>query len=41
MMYVLTVNTLVTVYDNEKDARKAFHSAVTKYGHGNVEVAYV
>jgi hypothetical protein len=41
MMYVLTVNTLVTVYDNEKDARKAFHSAVTKYGHGNVEVTYV
>jgi len=40
MMYVLTVNTLVTVYDNEKDARKAFHSAVTKYGHGNVEVTY-
>jgi len=40
-MYVLTVNTLVTVYDNEKDARKAFHSAVTKYGHGNVEVTYV
>jgi hypothetical protein len=39
-MYVLTVNTLVTVYDNEKDARKAFHSAVTKYGHGNVEVTY-
>ena len=40
MMYVLTVNTLVTVYDNEKDARKAFHTAVTKYGHGNVEVTY-
>ena len=41
IMYVLTVNTIVTVYDNEKEARKAFHSAVSVYGHGNVEVAYV
>jgi len=40
-MYVLTVNSIVTVYDNEKEARKAFHSAVSVYGHGNVEVAYV
>ena len=41
IMYVLTVNTIVTVYDNEKEARKAFHSAVSVYGHGNVEVACV
>ena len=41
IMYVLTVNTIVTVYDNEKEARKAFHSAVSVYGHGNVEVAVV
>ena len=40
-MYVLTVNSIVSVYDNEKEARKAFHSAVSVYGHGNVEVAYV
>ena len=40
-MYVLTVNSIVTVYDNEKEARKAFHSAVSVYEHGNVEVAYV
>ena len=41
IMYVLTVNTIVTVYDNEKEARKAFHSAVSVYGHGKVEVAVV
>ena len=39
-MYVLTVNSIVTVYDNEKEARKAFHSAVSVYGHENVEVTY-
>ena len=40
-MYRITINNVVYLYDNEKDARKAFHSAVTKYGHGNVEVTYV
>jgi hypothetical protein len=40
-MYVLTVNSIISVYDNEKEARKAFHSAVSVYGHVNVEVAYV
>ena len=40
-MYVLTVNSIVSVYDNEKEARKAFHSAVSDYGIVNVEVAYV
>ena len=41
IMYVLTVNSIVTVYDNDKCARKAFHHAVQKYGINNVEVAYV
>ena len=40
IMYVLTVNSIVTVYANEKEARKAFHSAVSVYGHENVEVTY-
>ena len=40
-MYVLTVNSIISVYDNEREARKAFHSAVSEYGHVNVEVAYV
>lgn len=31
-MYSLTVNGVVTLYDNEKEARKAFHNSVSVYG---------
>jgi|TARA_B110001450_G_scaffold177590_1_gene165921 hypothetical protein len=37
-MYSLTVNGVVTLYDNEKEARKAFHNSVSEYGHENVMV---
>jgi len=39
--YKLMIGSIVYIYDNEREARKAFHSAVSVYGHGNVEVAYV
>ena len=40
-MYVLTIGTIVYLYDNEKDARKAFHQSVQKNGINNVKVTYV
>ena len=40
-MYVLTIGSIVYLYDNEKDARKAFHQSVAKNGINNVEVTYV
>ena len=38
IMYVLTINGIVTVNDNEKDARKAFHESVAKNGLDNVKI---
>ena len=38
IMYVLTINGIVYLYDNEKDARKAFHESVAKNGHDNVKI---
>lgn len=40
IMYVLTINGIVYLYDNEKDARKAFHESVAKNGLDNVKVTY-
>jgi len=40
-MYVLTIGSIVYLYDNEKDARKAFHQSVVKNGINNVKVKYV
>ena len=37
-VYVLTINGIVYLYDNEKTARKAFHESVTKNGHANVTI---
>ena len=37
-MYVLTINGIVYLYDNEKDARKAFHQSVAKNGLDNVKI---
>ena len=37
-MYVLTINGIVYLYDNEKDARKAFHQSVAKNGINNVNI---
>ncbi len=39
-MYILTIGSIVYLYDNDKDARKAFHSAVSKNGINNVKVVY-
>jgi len=40
--YVLTIKkkkyTFNYFYDNEKEARKAFHNSVSEYGHENVMV---
>ena len=41
IMYVLTIGSIVYLYDNEKDARKAFHQSVAKNGINNVKVTYV
>ena len=38
IMYVLTINGIVYLYDNEKDARKAFHESVAKNGLDNVKI---
>ncbi len=38
IMYVLTINGIVYLYDNEKDARKAFHQSVAKNGINNVNI---
>ena len=40
-MYVLTIGTITYLYDNEKEARKAFHSAVSKNGINNVVITKV
>ena len=37
-MYVLTINGIVYLYDNEKTARKAYHESVTKNGINNVSI---
>jgi|DEB0MinimDraft_6_1074348.scaffolds.fasta_scaffold910633_1 hypothetical protein len=39
-MYVLTIGTITYLYDNETDARKAFHESVVKNGINNVKVTY-
>lgn len=39
-MYVLTIHGIVYLYDNETDARKAFHESVAKNGINNVKVTY-
>jgi hypothetical protein len=39
-MYVLTIGSIVYLYDNDKDARKAYHHAVQKNGINNVKVTY-
>ena len=38
IMYVLTINGIDYLYDNEKDARKAFHESVAKNGLDNVKI---
>ena len=40
-MYKVIIGDIVYLYDNMKDARKAFHIAVTKNGINNVQVMYV
>ena len=40
-MYILTIGSIVYMYDNEKEARKAFHQAVQKNNINNVKVKYV
>lgn len=40
-MYVLTIGSITYLYDNEKDARKAFHQSVATNGINNVKVTYV
>lgn len=39
-MYKVIIGDIVYLYDNMKDARRAFHIAVTKNGINNVQVAY-
>ena len=39
-MYRVSIGNIVYLYDNEKDARKAYHIAVAKHGINNVEVSY-
>ena len=39
-MYKVIIGDIVYLYDNMKDARKAFHSAVSKNGINNVQVTY-
>jgi hypothetical protein len=39
-MYTLTIGSIVYLFDNDKDARKAFHQAVSKNGINNVKVTY-
>jgi len=39
-MYKVIIGDIVYLYDNEKDARKAFHIAVSKNGINNVQVSY-
>ena len=37
-MYILTIKNKKYFYDNEKEARKAFHNSVSLYGLENVTV---
>lgn len=43
-MYILTIrykdtnDTLNLTFDNEKEARKAFHNSVSTYGHDSVSI---
>lgn len=37
-MYKVIIGDIVYLYDNDKDARKAYHDAVTKNGIHNVTV---
>ena len=39
-MYILTIGSIVYMYDNEKEARKAFHQAVQNNNINNVKVVY-
>ena len=39
-MYVLKINGIVYLYDNEKTARRAFHESVAKNGLENVSINY-
>jgi len=39
-MYILTIGSIVYMYDNEKEARKAFHQAVQKNNINNIKVVY-
>ena len=39
-MYKVIIGDIVYLYDNMKDARKAFHIAVSKNGINNVKVTY-
>ena len=40
-MYKVIIGDIVYLYDNDKDARKAYHIAVSKNGINNVKVMYV
>jgi len=37
-MYKIIIGDIVYLYDNDKDARRAYHDAVTKNGIHNVKV---
>lgn len=39
-MYILKINGIVYLYDNEKTARRAFHESVAKNGLENVSIDY-
>ena len=39
-MYKVIIGDIVYLYDNEKDARKAYHESVAKNGINNVQVSY-
>lgn len=40
-MYKVIIGSIVYLYDNDKDARSAYHMAVAKNGINNVKVMYV
>ncbi len=40
-MYILTIGSIVYLYDNDKCARSAYHSAVSKNGINNVSITKV
>lgn len=39
--YKIMIGSIVYIYDNMKDARKAFHIAVSKNGINNVKITKV